>query len=91
MIRTKIHKDITVNTPPPVRSTLSVGQEIAITSDAQGRLVITPVQQVQPRLMETFGMWAGRTDLPDDDLDRVDELRRGHRSQHPCSLSATRS
>lgn len=30
-------------------------------------------------LLETFGMWAGRDDLPTDGVAYVDEIRRGER------------
>lgn len=79
MIRTKINKGFTVNIPPPFRSRLSVGEEIAISSDAQGRLIITPMEQIRAQLTQTFGMWSDRTDLPSEALEYVDEQRRGDR------------
>lgn len=47
--------------------------------DAQGRLVITPIDQIRETLMESFGLWANRTDLPADSVEHVNELRRGRR------------
>jgi hypothetical protein len=79
MILTRINQEYTVNIPAPFRSMVSVGQEVAISADAQGRLIITPVEQVRALLMETFGMWAGRSDLSGDSIDYVDEIRRGQR------------
>jgi hypothetical protein len=43
------------------------------------RRVALSAEQIRARLMETFGMWADRTDLPADSIDYVDEIRRGHR------------
>ena len=79
MILTKIDQEYTVNIPPPFRSLLPAGQEIAISADTQGRLIITPIEHVRALLMETFGMWADRTDLPAESIDYVDEIRRGQR------------
>jgi hypothetical protein len=53
------------------------GQQVAISADAQGRLIIILVEQVRALLMETFGVWAGRSDLSGDSIDYVDEIRRG--------------
>jgi hypothetical protein len=58
---------------------LPAGQEIDISADTQGRLIITPIEHVRALLMETFGMWADRTDLPAASIDYVDEIRRGQR------------
>ncbi len=35
--------------------------------------------QVQAALMETFGMWADRTDIPADSVEYVNQIRRGQR------------
>jgi bifunctional DNA-binding transcriptional regulator/antitoxin component of YhaV-PrlF toxin-antitoxin module len=79
MIRTKIDRGFTVNIPAPFRSRLSVGEEVVISSDAQGRLIITPVEQIRAQLMETFGMWSDRTDIPREAVEYVDDLRWGNR------------
>lgn len=79
MIVTKINQDYTLRIPDSFRRLLAAGQEVAVSADAQGRLIVTPVDQVRALLMETFGMWADRTDQPADSLDYVDDLRRGQR------------
>ncbi len=79
MVLTRIDEEYVVHIPAVFRSMLSVGQEIAISTDAQGRLIITPIEQVRTLLQETFGMWAGRFDVPDKGLDYVDEIRCGRR------------
>ena len=43
------------------------------------RLILMSAEQIRARLMETFGMWADRTDIPADRIDCMDEIRRGHR------------
>jgi hypothetical protein len=79
MIVTRINQDYTLPIPDSFRRLLAVGQEVAISADAQGRLVVAPVERFRAVLMETFGMWADRTDQPADSLDYVDALRRGQR------------
>lgn len=77
MIVTKISSEFTVDIPNEFRARFSVGQQIAVSADAQGRLVLTPIEQIRARLMETFGMWANRTNLPQDSIAYMDEIRRG--------------
>jgi hypothetical protein len=55
------------------------GQEVAVSADEQGRLIITPVKQIRARLQETFAMWAERDDIPSDGVGYMDEVRYGHR------------
>ena len=96
MVLTKVGQKYTLSIPAPFRSLLPVGQEVAISADAQGRLIIAPVEQVRTLLMETFGMWTDRTDLPTDSVEYVNEIRRGRRldemgaqsddADHPTNL-----
>ncbi len=79
MVITHISPEYTVNIPNEFRQLLAVGQEVAVSADSQGRLVITPIEQIRSVLMESFGMWADRTDLPQDSIAYVDEIRRGER------------
>jgi hypothetical protein len=79
MIVTKINQDYTLRIPDSFRRLLAAGQEVTVSADAQGRLIVTPVEQIRALLMETFGMWADRADQPADSLDYVDDLRRGQR------------
>lgn len=79
MVLIRVSPDYTLNIPVRFRKTLAVGQEVAISIDAQGRLVITPIEQIREILMETFGMWADRADFPRDGIEYMDEIRRGHR------------
>lgn len=79
MIVTKISSEFTISIPDEFKSQFVPGQEVSVTADAQGRLVVTPVEQIQAILHETFGMWQDRTDIPSDSIEYVDEIRRGHR------------
>ena len=79
MVTVKISPQYTVKIPDRFRSTLHAGQEVAISVDAQGRLIITPIEQVRAILQETFGMWADRTDIPKDGVEYMDRIRRGRR------------
>ncbi len=79
MVVIKVSPEYTLRIPDGFRKTLSAGQEVAISEDAQGRLIITPIEYVRVMLLETFGMWADRTDLPRDGVEYMDEIRRGDR------------
>jgi bifunctional DNA-binding transcriptional regulator/antitoxin component of YhaV-PrlF toxin-antitoxin module len=79
MIITKIGKDYTLNIPQALRQKLTIGQEVGVSADIQGRLIVTPLEQIQTVLLETFGLWADRTDLPTDSIDYMDQIRQGQR------------
>jgi len=59
------------------------GQEVSVSLDKQGRLIITPIEQVRAVLKETFGMWADRSDIPIDGTEYVDQIRRRRRLDDP--------
>jgi bifunctional DNA-binding transcriptional regulator/antitoxin component of YhaV-PrlF toxin-antitoxin module len=79
MVTVHVSSDYTVKIPSKFRSRLRAGQEVAVSLDAQGRLIITPIEQVRAVLHETFGMWADRSDIPADGVEYVDQIRRGRR------------
>lgn len=79
MVTVQIGPQYTVKIPEYFRSQLHVGQRVAISLDAQGRLVLTPLDQARSILDETFGLWAGRTDIPKSGIKYMDKVRRGHR------------
>jgi len=79
MITVHIRSDYTFRIPSEFRSRLYAGQEVAVSVDAQGRLIITPIEQMRALLQETFGMWANRTDIPTDGFEYVDYIRGGRR------------
>jgi hypothetical protein len=79
MIVTKISPQHTLKIPDEFRRILPAGEEVAVAMDAQGRLVVTPLEKIRAQLMETFGMWADRTDIPSDGVEYVNEIRKGRR------------
>jgi hypothetical protein len=79
MVTVHVSSDFTVKIPSKFRSRLRAGQEVAVSVDAQGRLIITPIEQMNALLQETFGMWADRKDIPTDGVEYVDYIRRGRR------------
>ncbi len=42
-------------------------------------MALTPVDKIRETLMESFGLWANRTDQPADSVEYVNEMRRGQR------------
>lgn len=83
----RISDEHTLDIPDEFRDLFPPGQQVAITTDPQGRLVITPVEQLRARLMETFGMWRDRPDMTRDGVEYMDAVRHGERldaieSQH---------
>jgi hypothetical protein len=79
MVTIRVNQDFTVKIPGKFRAGLRAGQKVAISLDKQGRLIITPIEQVRAILQETFGMWANRTDVPVDGTQYMDQIRSGHR------------
>jgi hypothetical protein len=79
MVTIRVNPDFTVKIPGKFRAGLRAGQKVAISLDKQGRLIITPIEQVRAILQETFGMWANRTDVPVDGTQYMDQIRRGRR------------
>ena len=39
----------------------------------------TPIDKIRDTLMESFGLWANRTDQPADSVEYVNEMRQGQR------------
>lgn len=79
MSNATISSHYTVKIPAHLRSKLRVGQQVTISLDEQGRLILTPIEQARAILDETFGMWADRTDIPKSGIEYMDKVRRGHR------------
>jgi len=79
MVVTRITIKHTLDIPDEYREALPVGQEVAITLDKQWRMVVTPIEKIRAALMESFGMWAERSDIPADSVQYVREVRKGYR------------
>ena len=86
MIVTKVDSEFTIRIPAQFREHIKAGQEVAFGVDQLGRLTITPVEVIRERLMETFGMWADRDDIPSDGVGYVNTMRKGHRLDDLGSL-----
>ena len=65
--------------PSELQSFAPVGTEFQVTIDEIGRIILTPEANVRGILMETFGMWADRDDLPADGVEYVNNIRQGQR------------
>ena len=83
MVLTKITPKYTLNIPDEFRKILPAGQEVVITIDKQGRMVVTPIEKIREALADSFGMWADRTDMTSDARYYVREIRKGYRLDNP--------
>jgi AbrB family looped-hinge helix DNA binding protein len=81
MLRTKIDKRYRVTIPESLRSALRAGDEILISIDDSGRILLIPESRVVEILQRTAGIWAGRQDIPRDGISYVDQIRPGRRLQ----------
>lgn len=79
MIYTKVEDDFRITIPEELRRSLEVGQELLVTMDKNGRLILIPESQIDAILQQTAGMWKRRTDIPADGVDYVNQLRQGQR------------
>ena len=50
-----------------------------MTVDDAGRIILTPETKIRAILMETFGMWSDRKDIPPDGVEFVNDIRQGQR------------
>ena len=63
---------------------VKIGQDVSVSADEQGSLVITPeaqtpIEQLEAALKATFGMWSDRPEAQTDSVDFVSDLRQGNR------------
>ena len=79
MLRVKVESDFRITLPEPLRAPLHVGDELMVTTDTVGRIIITPQARIRAILEETAGMWADRTDIPADGVEYVNQMRQGRR------------
>ena len=77
MVVTRNSPQYTVTIPDKCYSKIAAGQEITVSVDAQGRLIITPIEQVRAIPMKAFGLWANCTDIPQDGVEDVNKIRHG--------------
>jgi AbrB family looped-hinge helix DNA binding protein len=79
MLRTKVDADFRVVIPEELRQTLQVGDELLISADEEGRLIIVPEARIRSILQRTAGMWRGRADIPADSVEYVNQMRQARR------------
>ncbi len=79
MLQTKIGKDYRVTIPEPLRASLQVGDELLVSADQAGRIILTPKSRLLEILERTAGIWQDRSDIPDDGVEYVNRLRQGRR------------
>jgi bifunctional DNA-binding transcriptional regulator/antitoxin component of YhaV-PrlF toxin-antitoxin module len=79
MIKTKIEPNYRITIPEALRPSLKVGDELLITTDPAGRIIITPEARIHSILERTAGMWQGRQDIPADGVQYVNQLRQARR------------
>ena len=79
MVTVRISQQYTVKIPDQSRPSVHAGQEMAVSVDRQGRLLLTPLEQVREALQESFGIWADRTDIPKSGVGYVNKIRKGKR------------
>ena len=79
MNRVLIESGFRVTMPKEARSGLKVGDEIIVSVDRAGRIILLSEEHVRKALQRTAGLWRGRTDIPDDGVKYVNRLRQGRR------------
>jgi bifunctional DNA-binding transcriptional regulator/antitoxin component of YhaV-PrlF toxin-antitoxin module len=81
MLRTRVDEDFRVTIPESLRPAIQVGDELFVSIDQNGRILLIPEKQVNAILEQTAGMWEDRKDIPRDSIDYVNQLRQGRRLQ----------
>lgn len=79
MLKAILDTDFRITIPEPLRTRLEVGQELFVTIDQANRLVLIPISRVEAILERTAGLWQGRSDIPSDGVEYVNQLRQGRR------------
>lgn len=79
MDRVAIESGFRVTVPKKMRSGLKIGDELRISTDHAGRIILVSEKQIRETLKRTAGMWIGRKDIPNDGVAYVNRLRKGRR------------
>ena len=79
MLRTKVEPDFRITIPEALRPSLQVGDELLVSTDQAGRIIIIPEAHVRAILKRTAGMWRGRGDIASDGVEYVNNLRQARR------------
>ena len=79
MIRVLIEDGFRLTVPKELRDQLKVGDEMLLSVDSGGRIVLLSEEKVRAALKRTAGLWQGRTDIPDDGVKYTNHMRRGRK------------
>lgn len=79
MNRVVIEDDFRLTVPEALRQDLQVGDELFMSVDRGGRIVLLSEKRVRAILQRTAGLWQGRSDIPDDGVEYVNQMRQGRR------------
>lgn len=79
MVKIQVEEGFRLTLPKEARTNLNVGDELIAIMDKPGQVILISASKVQEILQETFGLWANRTDIPQDGIEYMDEIRKGTR------------
>lgn len=79
MNRIRIENGFRLTVPKELRRGLKVGDEVMVTTDQAGRIILLSEKRVRAVLQRTAGIWRDRTDIPEDGVKYVNLMRRGRR------------
>ena len=66
MIRIAIEEGFRVTLPKGMRRGLKVGDELHVSVDRAGRIILLSEARIRETLQRTAGIWQDRTDVPKD-------------------------
>jgi len=81
MIRVAIEEGYRLTVPKALRRKLKIGDEMFVSVDRAGRIVLISEKRIRATLQQTAGMWRGREDIPSDGVKSVNKIRRSVRTQ----------
>ncbi|MBI3742171.1 MAG: hypothetical protein HY257_10520 [Chloroflexi bacterium] len=79
MDRLLIENGYRLTVPKRLRRGLKVGDEMIVTVDRAGRIILLSERRIRAVLQRTSGIWQNRKDIPSDGVKYVNRLRRGRR------------
>lgn len=79
MNRIQVEEGFRLTVPKKLRGSLKVGDEVVITADRAGRIILLSEKRIRATLERTAGIWQDRTDIPRDGVAYVNRIRRGRR------------
>ncbi len=79
MIRVAIEEGYRVTLPKELRRRMRIGDEMFVSVDRAGRIVLLSEKRIRATLGQTAGIWQGRKDIPSTGIKYVNKVRRGQR------------